>query len=175
MKPALLLLLICWTATANTQSRVISGKIRDAVTKSNIRFCSLQLLNFNPGGVSDENGNFKLEIPVSILYQKIIISAAGYITDTAWLSPEKNEYLFYLAAYEQPLDAVVITGVSKATLIRENPISISRVSSKAIEQTNESNIIDVLVKNVPGLNAVKTGPNISKPFIRGLGYNRVLT
>ena len=25
------------------------------------------------------------------------------------------------------------------------------------------------------MNAVKTGPNISKPFIRGLGYNRVLT
>lgn len=31
------------------------------------------------------------------------------------------------------------------------------------------------MKNVPGLNAVKTGSNISKPFIRGLGYNRVLT
>ncbi len=175
MKTGLFLMLICWTATANTQSRVISGKIKDAVTKNNIRFGSLQLVNFNSGVVSDENGNFKLEIPGSILQQKIIISAAGYITDTAWLSPEKNEYLFYLAAYEQPLDAVVITGVSKATLIRENPISISRVSSKAIEQTNESNIIDVLVKNVPGLNAVKTGPNISKPFIRGLGYNRVLT
>src|SRR5690606_6436600 len=37
------------------------------------------------------------------------------------------------------------------------------------------NIIDVLVKNVPGIKAVKTGPNISKPFIHGLGYNRVLT
>ncbi|MFD2147678.1 TonB-dependent receptor [Mucilaginibacter antarcticus] len=44
-----------------------------------------------------------------------------------------------------------------------------------MEQATESNVIDVLVKNVPGLNAVKTGPNISKPFIRGLGYNRVLT
>jgi len=28
---------------------------------------------------------------------------------------------------------------------------------------------------MPGVNAVTTGPNISKPFIRGLGYNRVLT
>ena len=28
---------------------------------------------------------------------------------------------------------------------------------------------------VPGVNAVSTGPAISKPFIRGLGYNRVLT
>ncbi|MDB5014670.1 MAG: TonB-dependent receptor, partial [Daejeonella sp.] len=30
-------------------------------------------------------------------------------------------------------------------------------------------------KGVPGVNAVTTGPNVSKPFIRGLGYNRVLT
>ncbi len=67
MKTGLFLMLICWTATANTQSRVISGKIKDAVTKNNIRFGSLQLVNFNSGVVSDENGNFKLEIPVSIL------------------------------------------------------------------------------------------------------------
>ncbi|HVZ95688.1 MAG TPA: TonB-dependent receptor, partial [Chitinophagaceae bacterium] len=73
------------------------------------------------------------------------------------------------------LNEVVVTGVSKAVLIRENPIAIASVSSKAIENTTETNIIDVLVKNVAGLNAVKTGPNISKPFIRGLGYNRVLT
>jgi iron complex outermembrane receptor protein len=73
------------------------------------------------------------------------------------------------------LEEVVITGVSKATLIRENPVPIATVSSIKIEKTIESNIIDVLMKNVPGLNTVKTGPNISKPFIRGLGYNRVLT
>lgn len=73
------------------------------------------------------------------------------------------------------LNEVVVTGVSRATLVRKNPIAITRVSSKAIDKAAEPNIIDVLVKNVPGLNAVKTGPNISKPFIRGLGYNRVLT
>lgn len=44
-----------------------------------------------------------------------------------------------------------------------------------MEKTNETNIIDALVQNTPGLVAVKTGPNVSKPFIRGLGYNRVLT
>jgi len=73
------------------------------------------------------------------------------------------------------LDEVVVTGVSRATLIRQNPVAIAAVSSKTIDRTIEPNIIDALVKNVPGLNAVKTGPNISKPFIRGLGYNRVLT
>ncbi len=73
------------------------------------------------------------------------------------------------------LNEVIITGVSRATLARKSPIAITTVSSRAIDRTVESNIIDALVKNVPGLQAVKTGPNISKPFIRGLGYNRVLT
>lgn len=73
------------------------------------------------------------------------------------------------------LSEVVVTGASRPIRIRENPVSIVAIPSAAIDRTVSSNIIDVLVKNTPGLNAVKTGPNISKPFIRGLGYNRVLT
>lgn len=73
------------------------------------------------------------------------------------------------------LSEVVVTGASRPIRIRENPVSIVAIPAAAIDRTVSSNIIDVLVKNTPGLNAVKTGPNISKPFIRGLGYNRVLT
>ncbi|MBN8850373.1 MAG: hypothetical protein BGO55_32320 [Sphingobacteriales bacterium 50-39] len=73
------------------------------------------------------------------------------------------------------LSEVVVTGASRPIRIRENPVSIVAIPTVAIDRTVSSNIIDVLVKNTPGLNAVKTGPNISKPFIRGLGYNRVLT
>jgi iron complex outermembrane receptor protein len=73
------------------------------------------------------------------------------------------------------LNEVVITGVSMASTAKESPIPILSVPTRKIDQATESNIVDVLVKYVPGLMAVKTGPNISKPFIRGLGYNRVLT
>jgi iron complex outermembrane receptor protein len=38
---------------------------------------------------------------------------------------------------------------------------------------SSSNIINSLTK-IAGVNALTTGPAISKPFIRGLGYNRVL-
>jgi iron complex outermembrane receptor protein len=37
----------------------------------------------------------------------------------------------------------VVTGVSKAVLVRENPIAIISVSAKAIENTTETNIIDM--------------------------------
>jgi len=73
------------------------------------------------------------------------------------------------------LKSITVTGVRGAVLLRETPIAITTVPTKKLAATIEPNIIDALVQHVPGLNAVKTGPNISKPFIRGLGYNRVLT
>ncbi len=73
------------------------------------------------------------------------------------------------------LSQVVVTGVSRATLIRESPLAMVAVSSKDIEEAAEPNVIDAIAVHAPGFATVKTGPNVSKPFINGLGYNRVLT
>lgn len=69
----------------------------------------------------------------------------------------------------------VLVRSRRASYVLNNPMPITRITQKQIDETISSNIVDVLVSNTPGLNAVKTGPNVSKPFIRGLGYNRVLT
>lgn len=81
----------------------------------------------------------------------------------------------HLRSHFLGLEEIIISASTRASLASENPLASASVSSKQIERTTENNIIDTLVKNIPGLKAVKTGPNISKPFIRGLGYNRVLT
>src|SRR5205085_6438784 len=99
----------------------------------------------------------------------------GYKADTVAITPGNDVYTATLLPIVNALNEVVVTGVTRGTLLRQNPVAILAISHKSIETTASSNIIDVLVKNAPGLNAVKTGPNISKPFIRGLGYNRVLT
>jgi len=126
------------------------------------------------GTTTDAFGNFKMSAPGAVI-AKMVVSSLGYAPDTIQVSAEKNFYKILLKPAQSILNEVVVTGVSKAMLLRENPVAIVPVGTRAIETTTESNIIDVLVKNVPGLNALKTGPNISKPFIRGLGYNRVLT
>lgn len=73
------------------------------------------------------------------------------------------------------LDEVVVTGMASATRIRQSPLPIELVQGKQLEQSTQNNIVDAVVRNTVGVFAVKTGTNISKPFIRGLGYNRVLT
>jgi iron complex outermembrane receptor protein len=70
---------------------------------------------------------------------------------------------------------VVVTGVSRATEIRRSPVPIATLSRREISLNANTNVIDAAVRGIPGLSAVTTGPNVSKPFIRGLGYNRVLT
>ncbi|KAI9451715.1 tonB-linked outer membrane receptor [Russula earlei] len=73
------------------------------------------------------------------------------------------------------LNEVIVTGVSGATAIRKSPVPVAVATKKEMDISVNNNIIDAIIKQVPGVSAVTTGPNISKPFIRGLGYNRVLT
>ena len=175
MKHVLYAFLILISCRITSQNRIIKGVIKDIKTNQPLPYCNITSLNKATGTTANSNGKFSIELPSTINNQKIIISYIGYQTDTFELSNAKDDYTFLLKSSEENLNEIVVTGVSKATLIRENPISIINVSSKSLDKSAESNIIDALVKNVPGLNAVKTGPNISKPFIRGLGYNRVLT
>ncbi len=72
------------------------------------------------------------------------------------------------------INEVVITGASRATEINRTPVPMITVSSRALQQNLNTNIIDAISK-LPGVSAVTTGPNVSKPFIHGLGFNRVLT
>lgn len=153
----------------------VSGKVLNS--EGAIPFVNIILEGNKIGTVTDQNGEFELKnIPVGNYNLKV--SYTGYKTfekEVAVLKDRAIKLQIVLQGNNQELDAIVITGVAQKTLVRENPIAVSIISQEKIKQTVESNIVDVLVANTPGLNVVKTGSNISKPFIRGLGYNRVLT
>ncbi len=172
---ALLLIFACISTFIYGQQRTISGTIQDAETKSPIEFCNVFQRKEQIGTITDEKGKFTLQITGKETNSILVFQTFGYKQDSLQILPDKDDYFILLQPESMILEDVVITGVTKATLIRENPISITAISPKQIKKTTENNVIDALVKNVPGLNAVKTGPNISKPFIHGLGYNRVLT
>ena len=172
---SLFFILIFLSSKISAQNHVIAGTVTDAETANPIGFCSIVILNSSSGITADANGKFKLSIPGKFNLQEIAVSYLGYKTDTITILAEKNIYSIALIPKPGILNEVMVTGVSKATLIIENPVAVVSVSQKAIEQTVEDNTIDAIAKNAPGLQTVKTGPNVSKPFINGLGYNRVLT
>ncbi|MCH5687225.1 TonB-dependent receptor plug domain-containing protein [Niabella sp. W65] len=54
------------------------------------------------------------------------------------------------------------------------PVQVSIISRKDLQQSVGNTLLDAVAKEA-GVSVVTTGPAIAKPFIRGLGYNRVVT
>jgi len=71
------------------------------------------------------------------------------------------------------LNELVVTGVTGDTKLKNSTAPISIVSGQELRQTTSTNIIDAIAKQ-PGVAQITTGSGISKPIIRGLGYNRII-
>ena len=71
------------------------------------------------------------------------------------------------------LEEAVVSGWAGNTTARQSAVPITLISSGELAHYNASNIIDA-ISHAPGLSQVTTGSGISKPVIRGLGYNRVV-
>ena len=140
-----------------------------------VPFASVAVPALTQGATADDNGRFVLPgLPAGP--HQLQVSAVGYASATSTvLLPANKLLVIRLTAEGKTLAEVVVTGVGRATEIRRSPVPIAVMSGREMRLNANSNAIDAAVRGIPGLSAVTTGPNISKPFIRGLGYNRVLT
>ncbi len=68
---------------------------------------------------------------------------------------------------------IVVTGLTGNTQLCNSPIPVNVISARELQTLSYSNIIDAIAK-YPGMAQITTGGGISKPIIRGMGYNRVL-
>ena len=71
------------------------------------------------------------------------------------------------------LNEVIVTGVTGDTKLKHSTTPVNLVTSKVLRSTASTNIIDA-ISHQPGISQLTTGSSISKPIIRGLGYNRVV-
>lgn len=71
------------------------------------------------------------------------------------------------------LPEVIVTGVQSATDKQKFPMTVGVLNQKDFLQNSSTNIIDAL-SSIPGVSQITIGPAISKPVVRGLGYNRVV-
>lgn len=71
------------------------------------------------------------------------------------------------------LKEITVTGV-RETEARHSTLNIEPVQIKTMEQQGSMNLSDALAKT-PGISQITTGFSISKPVIRGLYGNRILT
>ena len=71
------------------------------------------------------------------------------------------------------LNELTVTGVTGDTKLKHATAPVSIVTAQALRATTSTNIIDA-ISHQPGVSQLTTGGSISKPIIRGLGYNRVV-
>ena len=84
--------------------------------------------------------------------------------------PEDSTDVFYR---HLQLNELVVTGVTGDTKLKHSTAPISIVRPQELRATSSTNIIDAIARQ-PGMAQLTTGSGISKPIIRGLGYNRVV-
>jgi len=167
-----ILLLFCFVGYAQHSS--ISGRI---TSKGNpLENITIKLIGFNKSTKSDRMGFYEFNnLPKGAM--EIQFSGVSFQSKRikANLQNDSLSLNIELVDLESNLNDIVITGVSRATELRKSPVPIAVLTKKSMDQNVNTNLIEAIVKGVPGVTAVTTGPNVSKPFIRGLGYNRVLT
>ena len=152
----------------------LSGKITDFDTQEPVKNASVYLVDLKKSTVSDQNGNYSFQ---NLKSGKYFVEITGDNYTSLLVSIEVNQDAvsdFTLQKSAKEIDEVVVTAVSRASELKKIPVVIKSVDKNIINQNSSTNLIDGL-KNIPGVNQITSGAAISKPVIRGLGYNRVIT
>lgn len=97
------------------------------------------------------------------------LSLACALPMTAQSLPDSTDVFFR----HLELKEVMVTGAVGDMKMKESPLPITMLHAKELRQLSSTNFIDALAKQ-PGMAQITTGSGISKPVIRGLGYNRIV-
>ncbi len=162
-------------AKAKDGNGTLSGVVTDKASGTTIPGATISIPDLRTGTITDANGKYLISnLPKGVYL--VQVSFVGYATYNERVDLNKVSILnVQLQSSSIEAAEVVVTGVSKATEIKRDPVPMAAISKTFIDEHSAStNVIDEIA-NLPGVSAVTTGPNVSKPFIHGLGYNRVVT
>ena len=99
----------------------------------------------------------------------IALSLAYVLPMTAQSLPDSTDMFFR----HMELKEVTVTGAVGDMRMKETPMPIVVLQAKELHQLSSTNLIDAIAKQ-PGVSQITTGGGISKPVVRGLGYNRIV-
>jgi iron complex outermembrane receptor protein len=156
------------------QGNRLTGRILDMHTGQPLEGANVFIPDLKRGASTDQDGKYRLEnIPVG--NHLVEVSYVGYAAVSANVNVKGAiDKDFMLAKTQVEKNEIVITGVSHATQIRRVPVPLVILRKDELVRSASLNLIDVISRK-PGVTQITTGPAISKPVIRGLGYNRLIT
>ncbi|GAB2525099.1 TonB-dependent receptor [Spirosoma aerophilum] len=170
----LLLILLLLPVLASAQSTV-SGVITDKSTNQPLIGVSVYFPVLKKGGVTDTLGRYKVaSLPAGT--HKVEARFLSYKTQTrsVRLLSGETKVDFTLEPDAAQLQEVVVTGLTTGSTVKDSPVPIMTYNKIQWLQGSSTNLVDAVGK-LPGMSQITTGVGLSKPVIRGLGFNRVIT
>ncbi len=171
-------LLFLWVALAFWapvhSQHTLSGLVTDAASHSPIPGAAIYIPDVKKGTATDAEGRYLIDnLPRGAFLVEITFVGYSSLIQRVQISgPTVFNAELHDAVVE--LNEVVVTGMSHSSELRNNPLPIATVNNRELTENTSTNIIDNISKKA-GVNQITTGPAISKPVIRGLGYNRIIT
>ncbi|MEI7502329.1 MAG: carboxypeptidase-like regulatory domain-containing protein, partial [Paludibacter sp.] len=161
-----------WADNVGNQHTNLNGKITDQYGEPIIGV-TIYFPELKTGVVSDTVGKYTLDnLPKRTML--IQITALGYKMIAENIDLKTTYHQDYrMAESVIEMNEVVVTGQSGATQMIKMPTPMSIITQKDLQQQSSTNLIDA-ISSQPGISQITTGSGISKPVIRGLGYNRVV-
>ncbi|MDT0685430.1 TonB-dependent receptor [Autumnicola psychrophila] len=162
------------TATTWSQEGDLSGKIlSDGLP---IEFATIYIKSLSRGTTADENGDFMLKnIPAG--HHQVIVTSMGYESLKQQVTINTNRTAtqnFELKVSQSQLNEIIIVD-TQTGLTRRTPYNLSSIDMQGIENKGNPNGMMGNLREVPGVYGAEFGQGIVKPFIRGLGFSRVVT
>ena len=174
----ILLMLVCVSVPALAETTinkvVLNGRVTDAIDGQPVVGASIYFPQLKQGTVTNAEGNYTLK-DLPAVKTTIQVTYVGHLTIIQSIDLRKTTKAdFVLQENNAMLKEVVVTGLTGSTRADHSPAPISVVAPRVLQATPSTNIIDA-VAHQPGVSQITTGGGISKPVIRGLGYNRIVT
>ncbi len=173
MKNLFLSILTCVTFMNVFGQHSVKGIVSDKETNEKLVGASIYVTELNKSASSNENGEFSI-LGLRKGNFKIQISYMGYQTKIEKINIYNNDTTLDIQIEKMSIEVneVVISG-AYTTSQDESPQEIDVIKKSEMTQTGASTVMDV-ISRVSGVNAITTGPLVSRPMIRGLSGNRIL-
>lgn len=152
----------------------LKGNVKSKNTQEGLADVTVYIPDLKTATITNQTGEYKFsnlpEGKFLVEYKKNMYNTVTIIVEV------KGETVQDIVMDDEVVEMheVTVTGTSQSTAIHENPVAISTIGQQELFQNTSTNIIDNISKT-PGVNQLSTGAAISKPIIRGLGYNRIVT
>lgn len=154
------------------RSATVYGKVASAGDP--VPAATVSVENRSIATKSDPTGRFELKIPTGRV--TIQVNALGYASFTKELHVTPGDSVFVeadLLPASVTLDEVVLD--RQTGLTRRTPYAITGVEMHSLSKSGNPGGIAGALREIPGVSGAGMGPGIVKPFIRGLGFSRVVS